>query len=108
MEMSAICSFKIIGRATGGSKKVMKGNYVASEIAERARQFYEQNATNVVNVPRPGHPEDKSGWDGVRRASQAKFVAQDALVMTLPDAFDFAAKFHERAIAESQAPQPKK
>jgi hypothetical protein len=78
-----------------------------SEIAERARQFYEQNATNVVNVPRPGHPEDKSGWDGVRRASPAKFVAQDALVMTLPDAFDFAAKFHERAIAESQAPQPK-
>jgi hypothetical protein len=76
-----------------------------SEIAEKARQFYEQNATNVVNVPRPGHPEDKSGWDGVRRASQAKFVAQDALVMTLPDAFDFAAKFGERAIAESQAPQ---
>jgi hypothetical protein len=79
-----------------------------SEIAEKARQFYEQNATNVVNVPRPGHSEDKSGWDGVRRASQAKFVAQDALVMTLPDAIDFAAKFGERAIAESQADELQK
>jgi hypothetical protein len=79
-----------------------------SEIADRAAQFYNENATNEVNVPRPGHPEDTSGWDGVRRASQAKFVAQDALVMTLPDAIDFASKFGERAIAESQAPQPKK
>jgi hypothetical protein len=66
-----------------------------------AAEFYEQNATNVVNVPRPRHPEDKSGWDGVRRASEARFIAKDALVMTLPDAFDFAAKF-----AESQVPQP--
>lgn len=77
-----------------------------SEIAEKAAQFYKENATNVVNVPRPGHPEDKSGWDGVRRASEARFIAQDALVMTLADVFDFAAKFVERAIAESQVPQP--
>jgi hypothetical protein len=85
----------VIERAIAESRSEKPMNITAAE-------FYEQNATNVVNVPRPDHPEDKSGWDGVRRASQAKFIAQDALVMTLPDAFDFAAKFGERAIAESQ------
>jgi len=74
------------------------------EVAERAARFYKENATNVVNVPRPGHPEDKSGWDGVRRASEARFIAQDALVMTLADAIDFAAKFAARAIEESRQP----
>ena len=56
-------------------------------------EFYEANATNVCNVPRVGHPEDPSGWAGVRRASEARFVAGDALVMTLADAFDFAEKY---------------
>lgn len=54
------------------------------------KEFYDVNATNVVNVPRPGHPEDKSGVDGVRRASEAQFVAKDVLVMPLWDVFDFA------------------
>ncbi len=58
-----------------------------------AQEFYEANATKVVNVPRPGHPEDPSGWDGVRRASEAQFIAKDVLVMTLADAFDFAEKY---------------
>jgi hypothetical protein len=57
------------------------------------QEFYEANATNVCNVPRVGHPEDPSGWAGVRRASEARFVAGDCLVMTLADAFDFAEKY---------------
>jgi hypothetical protein len=61
--------------------------------SEKARKFYEDHATNIVNVPREGHPEDKSGWDGVPRASEARFVAGDCLVMTLAEAIDFAAKF---------------
>jgi hypothetical protein len=70
----------------------------AAEIAQTAleptpQEFYEANATNVCNVPRVGHPEDPSGWAGVRRASEARFVAGDALVMTLADAFDFAEKY---------------
>src|SRR4051812_44915064 len=57
------------------------------------QEFYEANATNVCNVPRVGHPEDPSGWAGVRRASEARFVAGDCLVMTLADAFDFAENY---------------
>jgi hypothetical protein len=60
-----------------------------------AQEFYEANATNIVDVPRPNHPEDASGWAGVRRASEARFIAKDALVMTLADAFDFAEKYKE-------------
>ncbi|HZR56343.1 MAG TPA: hypothetical protein VFA74_05690 [Terriglobales bacterium] len=59
----------------------------------QAKEFYEANKTNVVNVPRPKHPEDKSGWDGVHAATQARFVADDVLVMPLWDVFDFAEKF---------------
>ena len=59
-----------------------------------AMEFYEANKTNIVNVPRPDHPEDASGWAGVRRASEARFVAKDCLVMTLADACDFAEKYH--------------
>ena len=58
------------------------------------QEFYEANATNVVNVPRPDHPEDASGWAGVRRASEARFIAKDCLVMTLSDTFDFVEKYH--------------
>lgn len=58
-----------------------------------AQQFYSAHQTTLVNVPRVGHPEDKSGWDGVRAASEARFIAGDALVMTLADAFDFAEKY---------------
>lgn len=61
-----------------------------------AKEFYEANATNIVNVPRPGHPEDPSGIDGVRSASQARFIAPDVPVMPLWDVFDFAEKFAER------------
>ncbi len=57
------------------------------------QEFYEKNATNVVNVPRPGHPEDPSGLAGVRRASEVRFIAKDCLVMTLADAYDFAEKY---------------
>lgn len=57
------------------------------------QEFYERNATNIVMVPRVGHPEDPSGWAGVRRASEAKFIAPDCPVMTLADAFDFAEKY---------------
>ena len=67
-----------------------------------AREFYEANATNVVNVPRPDHHEDASGWAGVRRASEARFVAKDCPVMTLPDAFDFAEKYVRYLINESR------
>jgi len=66
---------------------------VAEEKKMEAKQFYEENATNVVSVPRVDHPEDKSGWDGVRRASEARFIAADVLVMPLWDAFDFAEKY---------------
>ena len=58
-----------------------------------AQEFYVANATTTVNVPRVGHPEDPSGWAGVRRASEAQYIAKDALVMTLADAFDFAEKY---------------
>lgn len=60
------------------------------------QDFYESRQTTLVNVPRVGHPEDKSGWDGVRSASEARFIAGDALVMTLADVFDFAEKFAAR------------
>lgn len=69
--------------------------------SEKARKFYEDHATNIVNVPRVGHPEDKSGWDGVERAVEAQVVAGDCLVMTLAEAIDFAAKF---AASELQTP----
>jgi hypothetical protein len=58
-----------------------------------AKEFYEANKTNVVNVLRPGHPEDKSGWNGVRSASEARFLAPDVQVMPLWDVFDFAERY---------------
>jgi len=64
-----------------------------------ARGFYEANATNIVNVPRPGHPEDKSGWDGVRRASEAQFIAKDVPVMPLWDACAFAEAYAAARLA---------
>ena len=64
-----------------------------------AKEFYEANATTTVNVPRVGHPEDKSGWDGVRRASQAQYIAPDVEVMPLWDVFDFAEKFKQAGAA---------
>ena len=80
---------------------------VAAEGSQRndkmnAKEFYEANKTNVVNVPRVGHPEDKSGWDGVRSASEAKFIAPDVLVMPLWDVFDFAESY--RVAAEGSQP----
>ena len=72
-----------------------------------AKEFYEANATTTVNVPRVGHPEDKSGWDGVRRASQAQYIAPDVEVMPLWDVFDFAEKFRQ-AGAASQGDAAKK
>lgn len=65
-----------------------------------AIDFYNQHQTNVVNVPRVGHPEDPSGWAGVRRASEAKYIADDCPVMPLSDACEFADKFAESKIAE--------
>ena len=56
-----------------------------------AKEYYKAHATNIVSIP--GNPENKSGWDGVRRASEARFIAKDVLCMTLPDAFDFAEKY---------------
>ena len=67
-----------------------------------AKEFYEANATNVCNVPRPNHPEDKSGWDGVRRASEAQFIAKDVLCMPIWDAFDFAEKYAQACGADTK------
>ena len=67
-----------------------------------AKEFYEENATTTVNVPRVGHPEDKSGWDGVRRASQAQYIAPDVEVMPLWDVFDFADKFRQARAASQR------
>lgn len=58
-----------------------------------AIEFYNAHATNVVNVPRPGHPEDPSGIAGVRRCTEAQFFAKDALVMSLAEACQFAEAF---------------
>jgi hypothetical protein len=59
--------------------------------------FYNANATNIVNVPRPGHPEDPSGIAGVRRVMEAQYFADNAPVMSLADACDFAAAYaHSR------------
>ena len=69
-----------------------------------AKEFYEANATTTVNVPLSkravvGHPEDKSGWDGVQRARQAQYIAPDVEVMLLWDVFDFAEKFRQAGAA---------
>ena len=56
-----------------------------------AKEFYQDNATNVCKVPKT--PNEKGGWKGVRRAEKAQFVAPDVLVMTLWEAFDFAEKY---------------
>ena len=69
-----------------------------------AKEFYEANATTTVNVPLSkragvGHPEDKSGWDGVQRARQAQYIAPDVEVMPLWDVFDFAEKFRQAGAA---------
>lgn len=73
-----------------------------------AKEFYEANATTTVNVPRVGHPEDKSGWDGVRRASQAQYIASDVEVMPLWDVFDFAEKFRQAGSPQPLPAPPKK
>jgi hypothetical protein len=65
-----------------------------------AKEFYEANATNICNVPRPSHPEDPSGWDGVRRASEAQFIAKAVPVMPLWDVCDFAEKYHSAGVRE--------
>lgn len=65
-------------------------NKAQPQRTQSAEEFYKANATNIVNVPRPGHPEDKSGWDGVRRASETQFIAKDVLVMPLWDVYAFA------------------
>lgn len=80
--------------------KTIRHKSEAAEVGITAQEFYEANATNVCNVPRVGHPEDPSGWAGVRRASEARFVAGDCLVMTLADAFDFAEKY--KGMADNQ------
>ena len=74
-----------------------------------AKEFYEANATTTVNVPLSkragvGHPEDKSGWDGVQRARQAQYIAPDVEVMPLWDVFDFAEKFRQAGAASQGAP----
>lgn len=59
----------------------------------KAIDFYKANATNKINVPRPGHPEDPSGRAGVPRAIEARFFAEDCLVMSLAEACEFAEKY---------------
>jgi hypothetical protein len=74
-----------------------------------AIEFYKANATNVVNVPRPHHPEDQSGIAGVRRCEQAQFFAADAQVMSLADACHFAeayAKYCRSAQPSGDSPAP--
>lgn len=89
--------------AAAPSGAPMESSMNLTALTEKASQFYEANATNIVNVPRISHPEDKSGWDGVRRASEARFVAGNCPVMTLPDAIDFAATFAGSLCAPSGA-----
>jgi len=61
-----------------------------------AKEFYEANKTNVVIV---SADESKSGWAGVRRASEAQFIAKDVPCMPLWDAFDFAEKYYLARVA---------
>jgi hypothetical protein len=71
--------------------------------------FYNANATNIVNVPRPGHPEDPSGIAGVRRVMEAQYFADNAPVMSLADACDFAKAYaHSRitSLAEEAEREP--
>jgi len=70
---------------------------VCEKESMKAIDFYNANATNIVNVPRPGHPEDPSGIAGVRRAMEAQYFAKDALVMSLVDACQFAEAYRARA-----------
>ena len=106
------CQTIIMGHGCCDSKVKMRAQ--PKEKTMTAKEFYEANATTTVNVPRVGHPEDKSGWDGVQRARQAQYIAPDVEVMLLWDVFDFAEKFRQAGAAsqgEGTAPpnqMPKK